>query len=97
MGEHRELDHRTTAKDFEGGSSGLPSDFESGLSVGNDQLGGSMKNGKKPTREQRKLMQKWNVSTENWLVAKDTPELMLLVHRYTNTTKEIRKGERYGL
>ena len=52
-----------------------------------------MKHGKKPTREQRKLMQKWKVSTEDWLVAKDTPTEMVLVHRYTTATKTIHKGE----
>lgn len=50
-----------------------------------------MKSGKKPTREQRKFIQKMGLNAENWLVSKDTPEMMLLVHRYTNTTKEIHK------
>lgn len=51
-----------------------------------------MKHGKKPTREQRKLMQKWGMNTTDWLVVKDTPEQMILVHRYSdNTTKTIQK------
>ena len=35
-----------------------------------------MKNGKNPTREQRKLMQKWKLDSSMWLVVKDTPEKM---------------------
>lgn len=52
-----------------------------------------MKHGKKPTREQKKLMQKWKLIPENWLVVKDTPDQMLLVHRHSDkTTKIIVKG-----
>lgn len=55
-----------------------------------------MKHGKKPTVAQRKLMQKWKVDPAVWLVTKDTPERMELVHRYSDrTTKTIHKGERY--
>lgn len=52
-----------------------------------------MKHGKNPTREQRKLMQKWKLDHTVWLVVKDTPTEMLLVHRYSDkTTKVIPKG-----
>lgn len=52
-----------------------------------------MKHGKKPTREQRKLLQKWKLDPAVWLVVKDTPMQMLLVHRYSDkTTKTILKG-----
>ena len=55
-----------------------------------------MKHGKKPTVAQRKLMQKWKLKSEDWLVTKDTPDRMELVHRYSDrTTKTIHKGERY--
>lgn len=30
-----------------------------------------MKHGKKPTREQRKLMQKWKVNAQDWLVERE--------------------------
>ena len=54
-----------------------------------------MKHGKKPTREQRKLMEKWKVNTQDWLVAKDEPSKMTLVHRhFDNKTKVIPKGVR---
>lgn len=53
-----------------------------------------MKHGKKPTREQKKLIQKWGFDPAVWLVTKDTPEKMELVHRYSDrTTRTIHKGE----
>lgn len=48
-----------------------------------------MKHGKKPTREQRKLLQKWKLDTYNWLVVKDTPTEMVLVHRHFDSIKRI--------
>jgi hypothetical protein len=54
-----------------------------------------MKHGKRPTREQRKLMEKCKVNTEDWLVVKDEPSKMILVHRhFDNKTKIIPKGVR---
>lgn len=54
-----------------------------------------MKAGKRPTREQRKLMEKWKLDPAVWLVTKDTPERMELVHRYSDkTVRIIPKGER---
>ena len=55
-----------------------------------------MKHGKNPTREQKKLMVKWKLDPMVWLVVKDTPESMELVHRYFDkTTKIVPKGD-YG-
>ena len=48
-----------------------------------------MKHGVKPTREQRKLLQKWKLDTYNWLVVKDTPTEMVLVHRNFDSIKRI--------
>ena len=54
-----------------------------------------MKNGKKLTLNQKKFLQKWNLNPEEWLVTKDTPERMELVHRYSDkTTRIIHKGEK---
>ena len=51
-----------------------------------------MKHGKKPTREQRKLIERSKLNPADWLVVKDTPELMELVHRFSDkTTKTIYK------
>ena len=54
----------------------------------------TIKHGKKPTREQRKLIEKWKVNTQDWLVVKDEPSKMTLVHRHLDKTKIIPKGVR---
>ena len=52
-----------------------------------------MKNGKKPTREQRKLMEKWHLDAHDWFVVKDTPTEMWVVHRHSDKTmRTIPKG-----
>lgn len=52
-----------------------------------------MKNGKKPTVKQKKLMQQYRLNSADWLVVKDTPTEMLLVHRHSDkTTRTIPKG-----
>ena len=54
-----------------------------------------MKHGVKPTVAQMKLMVKWRLDPTMWLVVKDTPEKMHLVHRhFDKTTKIITKGGR---
>jgi hypothetical protein len=54
-----------------------------------------MKNGKRPTVSQRKLMQKWKLNSADWLVVKDEPSKMTLVHRHFDMkTKIIPKGVR---
>jgi hypothetical protein len=51
-----------------------------------------IKHGKKPTYNQRKLLTKWKLKAEDWLVVKDTPEFMQLVHRFSDkTTRTIPK------
>ena len=53
-----------------------------------------MKHGKKPTVNQRKLIQSKRLNPENWLVVKDTPSEMVLVHRhFDNKTRTIKKGD----
>lgn len=52
-----------------------------------------MKHGVKPTREQRKLLQKWKLNSQDWLVVKDEPSKMTLVHKhFDKVTKIIPKG-----
>ena len=54
-----------------------------------------MKHGKKPTREQRKLMQKWKLDPTMWLVERETNTELVLLHRhFDNKTKIIPKGVR---
>lgn len=51
-----------------------------------------MKHGKKPTREQRKLMEKCKVNTQDWLVERETLSELVLIHRHFDTKKIIPKG-----
>ena len=51
-----------------------------------------MKHGKKPTREQRKLMEKFKVNTYDWLVERETLSELVLIHRHFDKTKIIPKG-----
>ena len=54
-----------------------------------------MKHGKKPTRSQRMFIRSKRLNPENWLVVKDTPSEMLLVHRhFDRNTRRIRKAVR---
>ena len=48
-----------------------------------------MKHGKKPTREQRKLMTKWKVDTYDWLVERETSTELVLIHRHFDGKKKI--------
>lgn len=53
-----------------------------------------MKNGKNPTVRQCKLMQRWGLNPSEWLVIKDTPSEMVVVHRHSEkTTKTIHKED----
>lgn len=55
-----------------------------------------MKHGKKPTVAQRKLIAGRGLDPAVWLVVKDMPDKMELVHRHFDRTKRIiHKGDRY--
>lgn len=51
-----------------------------------------MKNGKKPTRNQKMLIREHGLSPFNWLVVKNLGESLELVHRETGMTRTITKG-----
>ena len=53
-----------------------------------------MKHGKKPTREQRKLLQQWKLDPTVWLVIKDKPDELWLVHRHSDKTTRIIQKEK---
>lgn len=55
--------------------------------------GTQMKNGKRPTVNQRKFIQSKRLNSENWYVVKDTPAEMVLIHKHSNKTRTIKKGE----
>ena len=49
-----------------------------------------MKHGKKPTKAQKIILKEHRLNPDNWLIVKNTPEEMLVVHRYTVTARSIR-------
>ena len=52
-----------------------------------------MKNGKKPTYNQRKFIEYHGMDAHDWFVIKDTPSEMVIVHRTCgNATQTIKKG-----
>lgn len=48
-----------------------------------------MKQLRNPTREQRKLIQSKRMKPEDWMVERDTPTEMVLVHKHFNGTRRI--------
>lgn len=48
-----------------------------------------MKNGKKPTRQQMKIMLSVGINPTHWLVSKNAAGYLTLVHRETGQTKEV--------
>lgn len=51
-----------------------------------------MKQAKNPTRRQKIYLQKKCMNPADWLVAQDTPEKMVLVHRHSDSvTRTIHK------
>lgn len=55
--------------------------------------GGKMKNGKRPTRQQKKLLGKLGLNPMDWLVSKNMPGEMVIIHRHTNKERRIPLGE----
>ena len=51
--------------------------------------GDIMKHGKKPTVQQRRMMEKRGLDSRVWLVVKDTPQNMELVHRHRDRTRRV--------
>lgn len=52
-----------------------------------------MKHGMKPTRAEKKIIASWGLNAENWLVVKHTPALLLIEHRLSGKTREIKLKE----
>lgn len=51
-----------------------------------------MKQGKNPTVKQRQAIATARFNTDNWLVAKVFPDRLILVHRHTGNSREIKIG-----
>ena len=50
-----------------------------------------MKHGKNPTASQKKFLASWGLNSREWLVSKDAPDRMVVVHRHTDTVRTIEK------
>lgn len=48
-----------------------------------------MKHGVSPTRKQKILLTKLKLNIENWLVVKDMPDKLVIVHKHSNKTREL--------
>lgn len=48
-----------------------------------------MKHGKRPSVNQRKFIKAHGLNWENWLVVKDTPDRIELVHRHSDRTTRV--------
>lgn len=57
-----------------------------------------MKNGKKPTKKQAIFIKMHGLNWENWLVVKDTPDRMELLHRHSDKTIRVitKENERWA-
>lgn len=53
-----------------------------------------MKQLRKPTRSQKIILQKRKLNPADWMIERDTPDQMVLVHRHFDSVKKIiHKGE----
>lgn len=50
-----------------------------------------MKKLKKPTRDQKKAIQRLNLNPIEWFVERDTPEILVIVNRSDNTIFTLHK------
>ena len=50
-----------------------------------------MKHGKNPTVRQKKLLTALKLNYENWLIVKDTPDILTIVHRISGEQRSIKK------
>ena len=52
-----------------------------------------MKHGRRPTYGQWKVLEAAGLNPKDWLVVKDTPELMEIVHRHSDRTRRVIRKE----
>lgn len=50
-----------------------------------------MKHGKRLKKRHKILIKSMGLNPDNWLIVKDTSDILLITHRYTGTTKTINK------
>lgn len=50
-----------------------------------------MKHGKNPTVRQKKMLTDLHLNYENWLIVKDTPDMLTVVHRVSGEQRTLNK------
>lgn len=50
-----------------------------------------MKHGKRPTVQQRKLLTLYGLNSDNWLIVKDNPAELVIVHRLSRQQRRIER------
>lgn len=50
-----------------------------------------MKHGKRPTRKQKMLLDKLHLNPDNWLVVKDNPMELIVVHKLSGKQRRLVK------
>ena len=50
-----------------------------------------MRDGKRPTVRQKKMLSQYGLNYENWLVQRDNDKEMVIVHRHTGNSRRIPK------
>lgn len=51
-----------------------------------------MKQGKRPTKRQKMEIKALGLNMENWLVERDMPSVMVIVHRHSGKSRTIRRS-----
>ncbi|MFH5187137.1 DUF6906 family protein [Paenibacillus sp. TAB 01] len=51
-----------------------------------------MKQGKNPTLKQKKAIKAAGLNVNNWLIERDTPAELVLIHRNTDTVRKLQKA-----
>jgi len=54
-----------------------------------------MANAKTPTRKQREIIQKRRLNSNNWLIQKNPPGELYIIHRVSGTKKLIKYSTKY--
>jgi hypothetical protein len=50
-----------------------------------------MKHGLKPTKKQKQFIQSKRLDANNWLVERETPDKMVIVHRKSGNSRQLYK------
>jgi len=57
--------------------------------------GDEVANAKTPTRRQREIIQKRRLNSNNWLIQKNPPGELYIIHRVSGTKKLIKYSTKY--